>query len=265
MFDTDFIHRNVFTGLTIERRNQENITQFVLGEAGVRAAKDIENLKSKLRAFNKDARQLIESAFSGIKDIAAFLKMEVNETNIELQGKIANKEGKLKTKKELEDNLEKAKQTNSLDDPLVFGCGLLTTSKQIVTKKGDRMAFVQLEDASSKCEVIVFPRLFKKVESWLSNYQVFMVKGGLDLTSQNKCKIKANELVPVELFFQEWPNLKSSFILPETLDDATLTSIKEQVVRGSISLSLIKFSQIFTKVSINFSSLFLTLISFALL
>ena len=47
VFDTDFIHRNVFTGLTIERRNQENITQFVLGEAGVRTAKDIEKLNSE--------------------------------------------------------------------------------------------------------------------------------------------------------------------------------------------------------------------------
>ena len=109
VFDTDFIHRNVFTGLTIERRNQKNITQFVLGEAGARTAKDIEDLNSKLRAINKDTRQLIESAFGGTKDIVAFLKMEVNETNVELQEKIANKAGELKTKKELEDNLERAK------------------------------------------------------------------------------------------------------------------------------------------------------------
>ncbi len=107
VFDTDFIHRNVFTGLTVERRNQENITQFVLGEAGVRTAKDIENLNSKLRGINKYARQLISSAFVGIKDIDAFLKMEVDETSKELQGKIANKVGELKTKKGLEDNLEK--------------------------------------------------------------------------------------------------------------------------------------------------------------
>jgi len=109
VFDTDFIHRNVFTGLTIERRNQENITQFVLGEAGVHTAKDIEELNSNLRAINKDIRQVIKSVFGGIEDIFAFLKMEVNETNLEIQEKIANKAGELKTKKELEDNLEKAK------------------------------------------------------------------------------------------------------------------------------------------------------------
>ncbi len=110
VFDTDFIHRNVFSGLTIERRNQENITQFVLGEAGVRTAKDIEDLNSKLRAINKNIRQLIESAFGGIEDIVAFLKMEVKESDEELQGKIANKASELNIKKELENNLEKSKR-----------------------------------------------------------------------------------------------------------------------------------------------------------
>ena len=109
VFDTDFIHRNVFTGLTIERRNKENITQFVLGEAGVNTAKNIEEFNSKLRTINKGIRQLIKSVFSGIGDIVAFVKMEVNETSVELQGKITNKTGELKNKKELEDNLENAK------------------------------------------------------------------------------------------------------------------------------------------------------------
>ena len=51
VFDTDFIHRNVFTGLTIERKNQENITQFVMGEAGVHNAKDIEDSKVESRKY----------------------------------------------------------------------------------------------------------------------------------------------------------------------------------------------------------------------
>lgn len=117
VFDTDFIHRNVFTGLAIERRNQENITQFVLGEAGVRTAKDIEDLNSELRAINKDIRQLSESTFNGIADVIAFLKMEVTETDEKLQEEIAAKASELKTKKELADNLEKAKDR---DEPEIL-------------------------------------------------------------------------------------------------------------------------------------------------
>ena len=59
VFDTDFIHRNVFTGLTIERRNKENVTQFVLEEAGVLTAKGIEDLNSKLRDFG-DVLEFVE-------------------------------------------------------------------------------------------------------------------------------------------------------------------------------------------------------------
>src|SRR5690606_36663817 len=32
IFGSDFIHRNLFTGLTIERQNRENFTRFVLGQ-----------------------------------------------------------------------------------------------------------------------------------------------------------------------------------------------------------------------------------------
>ncbi len=41
VFGTDFIHKNLFTGLTIERGNRENFTQFVLGEQGVKLASEI--------------------------------------------------------------------------------------------------------------------------------------------------------------------------------------------------------------------------------
>ena len=109
VFDTDFIHRNVFTGLTIERKNQENITQFVMGEAGVRTAKDIEDAKVELRKFKKDSRDLVKNTFDGISDIPAFLILEVTDTKEELQTKITDKETDLKTKKDLEKNLEKAK------------------------------------------------------------------------------------------------------------------------------------------------------------
>lgn len=96
---------------------------------------------------------------------------------------------------------------NHINSPeiVVIGCGLFKSRRDIVTKKGDRMAFVQLEDMSSAAEIILFPQLFKKVETWLGAYQVFVVKGTLDLTSLTKCKIKANELVPLDIFCEEWP------------------------------------------------------------
>ena len=45
VFGTDFIDKNLFTGLTIERQNKENFTRFILGEQGVKIAEDVKNKK----------------------------------------------------------------------------------------------------------------------------------------------------------------------------------------------------------------------------
>ena len=67
------------------------------------------------------------------------------------------------------------------------------------------MAFLQFEDREQNAEVIVFPRLYKQVSEWLSGeHTIFVIKGNLDIVHNNQCKIKAQELVPIELFFDHW-------------------------------------------------------------
>jgi hypothetical protein len=82
VFDTDFIHRNLFTGLTIERQNHENVTRFILGETGVRVAQRIADINSELRTNNRALRDAEAGVFSGITDVSAFVR--INETR-ELQ------------------------------------------------------------------------------------------------------------------------------------------------------------------------------------
>ena len=53
-------------------------------------------------------------------------------------------------------------------------------------------------------------------------------------------KIKTNELVPIELLFQEWKKIQVTFItLPQHIDEAKLQKLKEQFIIGSIPLELI--------------------------
>lgn len=122
-----------------------------------------------------------------------------------------------------------------------IGCGLVKSRRDIFTKKGERMAFVQLEDsASTVAEIIIFPKAFKKVEQWLDTYQVFVVKGFLDITSQQKCKIKANEMVPLELILQEWPAIqKISLTLPHTFDEPLVQELKTALPSGTIPLEIL--------------------------
>jgi DNA polymerase-3 subunit alpha len=123
-------------------------------------------------------------------------------------------------------------------EPLFTGCGLMRSHRIIFTKKGDRMAFVQLEDMSGTTEIILFPKAFAKMEQWLEEYTVFIVKGALDLTSPEKCKIKANLFVPVELFFEQWPEInRAALTLPANLSNETIQEFATLCKKGSTTLT----------------------------
>lgn len=125
-------------------------------------------------------------------------------------------------------------------EPMVAICGLITQSKTITTKKGDPMAFVQLEDHSSKAEIIVFPKLYKVVEQWLKEHHVFVIKGNVDITSKQHCKIKAQTMIPAELFFEQWPAFEQAAItLPPGVALEQLHQIKGLFNRGSMPIQLI--------------------------
>jgi len=134
--------------------------------------------------------------------------------------------------------LEKAKSTKGEYNALT--CGLLKTRKEIVTKKGDRMAFLQFEDMSGSAEVIAFPKTFARAEKWLGSYHVFIIKGVVDVVEGASCKIKANDIIPIELVLSEWPNIEQIILtLSDSMNEQTLLSIKECISQGTAPLSFI--------------------------
>ena len=57
---------------------------------------------------------------------------------------------------------------------------MLTDIKQIVTKKGDRMAIVQMEDLSGQAEGVVFPETYKRIEHFIQPDTRLIVWGKAD-------------------------------------------------------------------------------------
>ena len=51
VFDTEFVHNNVFTNSQIEHRNKENFTKFVIGDESVK-------LSQELHLLNENKKQL---------------------------------------------------------------------------------------------------------------------------------------------------------------------------------------------------------------
>ncbi|MDE0311644.1 MAG: OB-fold nucleic acid binding domain-containing protein, partial [Caldilineaceae bacterium] len=55
--------------------------------------------------------------------------------------------------------------------------GMLSSIRTTVTKKGDKMAFVQLEDMQGQCEAVLFPSVYEKCKEDLQEERVVLVKG----------------------------------------------------------------------------------------
>jgi wobble nucleotide-excising tRNase len=85
IFSSDFIHKNLFTGLSIERQNKENFTRFILGQQGVQLASQIAEDKRILRQKKSNVSNLLPPYLRERQeqDYAPFLNSDPNSINIE--------------------------------------------------------------------------------------------------------------------------------------------------------------------------------------
>lgn len=135
--------------------------------------------------------------------------------------------------------LQSIEKVTSLKEPSVLVYGLLQNHKVIVTKKGDRMAFANYEDFSCSAEIIIFPSVYKQAEQYLGLYNVFLIRGFVDITSPNRCKIKAQTLMPLDLLWSDETTIGNlSVIIPPTWTDQDLLILKEKCRPGKTPLSL---------------------------
>lgn len=69
--------------------------------------------------------------------------------------------------------------------PMVLG-GMINTVKTIITKKGDKMAFMNLEDLSGKIECLLFPRIYAEVFEMLGVDEPVLITGHVNLSEDPK-------------------------------------------------------------------------------
>ncbi|MEQ1869747.1 MAG: DNA polymerase III subunit alpha [Vicinamibacterales bacterium] len=75
--------------------------------------------------------------------------------------------------------------------------GVVSTCRQLKTKKGDRMAVFSLEDAQGSVEVVVFPEAYLRCASLLEPGQLILVRGKLQKEDES-VKIQATEITTLE-------------------------------------------------------------------
>jgi len=86
--------------------------------------------------------------------------------------------------------------SNHPDKTIVTVGGIVVGAKVIVTRTGNKMAFITLEDMEGTVEVVVFPELYAASEGLLGSDSPLIVKGTFEI-GEGSCKILADEIIPL--------------------------------------------------------------------
>jgi len=81
----------------------------------------------------------------------------------------------------------------------VVVAGLVSRLQPYVTKKGDPMAFVSLEDLQGTMELVVFPRVWEQYRELLGSDKVLIVSGKLDRKDDDTPKILVDKVEEAHL------------------------------------------------------------------
>lgn len=74
---------------------------------------------------------------------------------------------------------------------------MLSSIKPITTKKGDRMAIIQIEDLTGKAEGVVFPKTYERVQSFLNTDDSLMLWGKID-RRDDRTQLIIEDVEPIE-------------------------------------------------------------------
>ena len=75
-------------------------------------------------------------------------------------------------------------------------CGIIATVKSMLTKKGDRMAYLTVEDLQGTTEVIVFPDLFRTAGELIAPERIVRITGTIDRGDKGT-KIRGSKIEPL--------------------------------------------------------------------
>jgi DNA polymerase-3 subunit alpha len=86
---------------------------------------------------------------------------------------------------------------DSLETKTVTAIALILDIKSVITKKGDNMAILQLEDLTGSTEAVVFPKIFDKVKHLLEKDKRVMVWGKIDRRDE-QTQLIIDDMQPIE-------------------------------------------------------------------
>ncbi|MDD5772647.1 MAG: DNA polymerase III subunit alpha [bacterium] len=152
---------------------------------------------------------------------------------------------------------------NLSQDDDVRIAGIISSMKRVVTKKGDKMGFLNLEDRHGTVEVIVFPKTFLAAGESMNEDALIFVNGKIDLSGEQNERVKviAEEIIPLAQVKEKMTDIIHIRINTLGVENSLLEEIKNILNRNkgkcSVYLHFLKPSkeEVVQKLNSNFFAL----------
>jgi DNA polymerase-3 subunit alpha len=118
-------------------------------------------------------------------------------------------------------------------------CGIISGIKELMTKKGDRMAFVTLEDLCGSVECVVFPEVYAAGMELLKGEEALLLSGELDV-GEEACKLLVSEVELLRDATKKQTRRVNIRLTTPGLDEMQLRQLKSivQRYRGDCEVAL---------------------------
>lgn len=182
IFGTEFIHKNLFTGMTIERENRENFTQFILGEQGVVIAEEIASHKRDLREKKANLRTKIPNFVKNKNDSEIKIFLELDTSSLDLNRIVDDLLGTQVKLKGVQEQLNEPNKILSLEEPSTFSAPDISVLQNLEEINN----LLQTDYTKIKDEVV--KKLQSHIESNLSTQEAEKwLKHGLQNCNKDNC------------------------------------------------------------------------------
>ncbi len=116
---------------------------------------------------------------------------------------------------------------------VTLGC-MIVSVRSVITKKGDKMAMVTVEDLTGKCDAVVFPRTYTEISEHLVADNMVFIIGALEKRN-DRSQIVINEVVPIDEAIEKLTG-RVVIRIGATTDAALLEQLRDLIAehRGTV-------------------------------
>jgi len=246
VFDSVFVHDNVYAGDYVDHDHKKNLYRVIVGAQGVQLAKQIDELDDKIRGANNDIRTKKEAVSRTLPNgvtLEDYLKWQPDE-NIENKIQEKNKEVT-----NLQRTLEKATEIQSKG--LLSKIALPDFSSDFLTILNKQLKDITVDAEAQVRQQIAAHNMGIQGETWLSQ--------GLGFVTNGKCPFCGQGITGIDLiaayrshFNVAYKNLKQEVakLTQKVINSIGESSLNPVQQTFSNNLTLVEFWKQFTELAL---------------